>query len=47
MYVPRNKTVFSRRDPLAGGVLDDTPINEWGCVSLILVVNKIIFVFNY
>ena len=25
MYVPRSKTVFSRRDPLAGGALDDTP----------------------
>ena len=45
MYVPRSKTGSSRRDPLAGGALDDTLINEWGCVSLILVVNKIIFVF--
>ena len=25
MYVPRSKTVFSRRDPLAGGALKDTP----------------------
>ena len=25
MYVPRNKTVFSRRDSLAGGALEDTP----------------------
>ena len=24
MYVPRSKTVFSRRGPLAGGALDDT-----------------------
>ena len=35
MYVPRSKTVASRRDPLAGGALDDTPINEYGCVSLL------------
>ena len=35
MYVPRSKTVSSRRDPLAGGALDDTPINEYGCVSLL------------
>lgn len=45
MYVPRSKTVSSRRDPLAGGALDDTPINEYGCVSLLKttkysVVNK-------
>ena len=35
MYVPRSKTVSSRRGPLAGGALDDTPINEYGCVSLV------------
>ena len=34
MYVPRNKTVFSRRDPLAGGALDDTPIKVPSTIPL-------------
>lgn len=39
MYVPRSKTVFSRRDPLAGGALDDTPINEYGCMYRVAALN--------